>query len=379
MAPHDDGRRRGVRGRRGRRNRPRWQGGGRPVVLAALRAGIHTILLPARNRKDLEEIARASDRAAALTRQLLAFSRKQILQPKVLDLNAIVAGIEKMVRRLIGEDVSFVTALQENVGRVKADAGQIEQVLMNLVVNARDAMPRGGRITIETRNVALRDGAYVMLAVADTGHGIDEETRAHIFEPFFTTKEIGKGTGLGLSTVYGIVTQSQGHIEVRSELDRGTVFEVYLPAVEDEIDRTTIAAAPIRSPRGSETILVVEDDDLVRGVTDAILVMNGYTVLQANSGDEALRVCKAHTGPIDLVMTDVVMPGLNGRQTAEQLLRLRPQLKLLFTSGYADDAIVRHGVLEPGTEFIQKPFAVDALAHRIRKILDAESMSPHRA
>jgi CheY-like chemotaxis protein len=253
---------------------------------------------------------------------------------------------------------------------------------MNLVVNARDAMPQGGRLTIETKGVVLDEalarqhgavlaGRYVVLIVSDSGHGIDPEARPHIFEPFFTTKDVGRGTGLGLSTVYGIVTQSGGHIEVYSESGRGTAFAIYLPEVKEEIEPTELVPKALGSPKGTATILLVEDDDLVRGVTHAILVMNGYTVLSASSGAEAVLVCKQHEGPIDLVMTDVVMPGMDGRQTAEHLTRLRPAVKVLYSSGYADDTIVRHGVLEPGTEFIQKPFTAEALARKIVEILHA--------
>ena len=334
-------------------------------------------------RRDLEEVSKAAERATTLTRQLLAFSRKQVLQPTVLAVNGVVEGVQKMLGRLIGEHISFSTVLSEDAGRVRADPGQIEQVIMNLVVNARDAMPRGGRLTIETRNVVLDDefargrgqmspGRYVMLAVSDTGHGIDAETQARMFEPFFTTKAPGKGTGLGLSTVYGIVAQSQGHIEVHSQPGRGTTFTIYLPNVDGESERPAVASRAAVSLRGSETVLLVEDEDLVRGVTQAMLKANGYRVLVASSGEEAIRVCTSHAGSIDLVMTDLVMPGMNGRQTVEQLERLRPGVRVLFTSGYANDEIVRHGVLVAGTEFIQKPFTAETLARKIRGVLDTE-------
>jgi CheY-like chemotaxis protein len=282
---------------------------------------------------------------------------------------------------LIGEHISFSTLLTEGKGRIRADPGQIEQVIMNLVVNARDAMPQGGRLTVETRDVVadeafvhgrgqMAPGRYVMLAVSDTGHGIDAATQARMFEPFFTTKAQGKGTGLGLSTVYGIVVQSQGHIEVESRPGSGTTFRIYLPSVDEEPEGPAFALKASGSLQGSETILLVEDEELVRGVTRAMLSTNGYRVLVAGSGEEAIGVCRSHAGAIDLVMTDLVMPGMNGRQTVEHLERLRPGVRVLFTSGYASDEIVRHGVLVEGTEFIQKPFTAETLARKVREILD---------
>ncbi|MGA2632000.1 MAG: response regulator [Terriglobia bacterium] len=333
-------------------------------------------------RKPIEEIHKAGERATSLTRQLLAFSRKQILAPQVTDLNAIVPDIEKMLRRLIGEDIELLTVLRPNLGKVKVDTGQIEQVLTNLVVNARDAMPQGGRITIETADVELdatyvqtRDGVtagrYVMLAVSDTGHGMDAETQSHIFEPFFTTKEVGKGTGLGLATVYGIVKQSGGYVWVYSEPGEGTVVKIYLPRVEE-----AQAAVEGRQPSapalgGNETILMAEDQDAVRVLVCEVLKSKGYKVLEASQGEEALRMAREHEGPIHLLVTDVVMPGMGGRDLARNLVALRPEMKVLYMSGYTGDAIVNHGVIEEGLAFIQKPFAPAALARKVREVLGA--------
>ncbi len=337
--------------------------------------------LPAEDpsRGKLEQIRKAADRAAALTRQLLAFSRRQVLQPKVLDLNLVVADLDKMLRRLIGEDVALVTALEEGLGCVRADSGQIEQVIMNLAVNARDAMPEGGKLTIETRNVEIGEayvaqhpqvapGRYVMLAVSDTGCGMDAETQAHIFEPFFTTKEQGKGTGLGLSTVYGIVKQSGGYIWTYSEVGQGTTFKIYLPGV-DEVQGAGEAVARPRPPRGSETILVVEDEEALRTMLQETLEGNGYAVLVAGGGEEALRIAGAHEGRIRLMVTDVVMPGMSGREAAEGVAALQPGILVLYISGYTTDAIVHHGVLGPGTAFLEKPFTPDALLHKVREVL----------
>jgi two-component system cell cycle sensor histidine kinase/response regulator CckA len=327
----------------------------------------------------VREVHRAGERAAALTRRLLAFSRKQILQPVVLDVNGLVAEGEKLLRRLIGEDIDLATALQPGLGRVKADPGEVEQVLINMAVNARDAMPRGGQLTIETRDVDLdeeyarlhadaRPGRYVLIAVSDTGVGMDAATKARVFEPFFTTKEVGKGTGLGLSTVYGIVRQSGGHIEVYSEPGRGTTFKVYLPRVKD----TPSASAPQQtpSPRGTETILLAEDEPAARSMMSLALRSLGYVVLEAGDGEVALRVCREYHGGIDLLVTDVVMPNLGGRDLATQLHVLRPQTRVLYLSGYTDDAVFRHGVLEPGTAFLPKPVTPSALARKVRETLD---------
>jgi len=332
--------------------------------------------------RHIDQIKKAGDRAAALTRQLLAFSRKQILQPEVLDLNLIVVELNKMLQRLIGEDIDLLMGLAADVGKVKADPNQLEQVIMNLVVNARDAMPKGGKVTIETSNVRLSKesadfnmtvppGNYVMLAVSDTGCGMDAQTQARIFEPFFTTKEVGKGTGLGLATVYGIVKQSEGSIWVYSEVGRGTTFKIYLPSVEGQV---TEVAAGIENPeslRGAETVLVVEDEEIVREMATEILRESGYHVLEAKHPNEALTLAAQYEGEIHIMLTDVVMPLMSGRDLAEQLTPLRPDMKVLYMSGYTDDAIVHHGVLEVGTAFIAKPFSIDGLARKLRETLDA--------
>ena len=332
-----------------------------------------------------EQIRKAADRAAGLTRQLLAFSRKQVLEPKVLDLNAVVLDVEKMLQRLIGEDIQLVTILSEALGRVKADPGQIEQVIVNLSVNARDAMPGGGKLIIETANVELDEyyaatrtevvpGPYALLAVSDTGHGMDAETIAHIFEPFYTTKEEGKGTGLGLSTVFGIVKQTCGHIGVYSELGKGTTFRVYLPRVDvaEDGERITSLAPPpeARRPRG-ETVLLVEDADVLRMMIREMLESVGYKVLVGGSPEEALTVGEAHSGPIHLVLTDVVMPQMSGPQLAERLKAKWPGVKVLYMSGYTDEAIVHHGVLEGGAPFLQKPFTTEGLLRKVGELLDA--------
>ncbi|MBN1608601.1 MAG: PAS domain-containing protein [Polyangiaceae bacterium] len=330
---------------------------------------------------DLEEIRKAGERAAILTRQLLAFSRRQVLQPEVTSLNRIVEGMDTLLRRLIGEDVELRLELRSGVGNVKVDPGQIEQVIMNLAINSRDAMPKGGKLTIATSNVDLdedyvadhvgaRIGPHVMLSVSDTGSGMNEETKRHLFEPFFTTKEPGKGTGLGLSTVYGIVKQSGGNVWVYSEQGRGTTFKIYLPrerAVAEPL--RPIVQASLR-PRGKETVLLVEDDAAVRNVAQRILRSAGYTVLVAGNGAEALGVCKRHPGEIQLVLTDVVMPDMSGRDLVEFLTATRPEVAVLYASGYTDDAIIQHGVLEPGTHFISKPFHAGLLTRKVREVLD---------
>jgi two-component system, cell cycle sensor histidine kinase and response regulator CckA len=335
-------------------------------------------------RLEAEEIARAADQAAALTRQLLQFSRQQPLQPEVLDLNTVVSGIERMLRRLIGEDIELVPVLEPALGRVEADAGQMQQVLMNLAANARDAMPEGGRLTIETQDVELdeiyasqhlgvRPGRYVMLAVTDTGHGIDAETQSQLFEPFFTTKERGKGTGLGLAIVYGIVRQNGGHLWVYSEPGHGTTFKIYLPQVEAEpgAHRAGDSAPSVRAA-GAGTVLVVEDEAMVRGMIRKYLAASGYEMLEAETGEEGLRICEQHPTPIHLLLTDVVMPGMDGRQLAERVIALRPETKVLFMSGYPEHAAVRHGVLERGSLFLPKPFTMDTLAGQVRAALQAE-------
>ncbi|MBI1749384.1 MAG: PAS domain S-box protein [Acidobacteria bacterium] len=332
-------------------------------------------------RSSVEEMYQAADRAAGLTQQLLAFSRKQVLQPQVLDLNAIVTNMERLLRRLIGEHINLTTLCDPVLGQVQADPGQIEQVLMNLVVNARDAMADGGRLTIETHNVELdadfarqhpsvAPGRHVLLAVGDTGHGMNEETRARIFEPFFTTKELSKGTGLGLSMVYGIVKQSGGSIWVESSLGRGTTFKIFFPRVDKPVESGK-ADAKRRGPLpGTETVLLVEDEQAVRYLARDFLRALGYTVIEAGSGAEALRLSEAYHAEIHLLMTDVVMPGMSGRELATRLLQRRPATKVLYVSGYTDDAIGHHGVLSPGTAFLQKPFPMQALARKIREVLD---------
>jgi signal transduction histidine kinase len=333
-------------------------------------------------KSDLREIRLAGERAAALTGQLLAFSRRQILQPRTLDLNSVVSNIEKMLLRLIGEDITMVTHLEPALGSVKADPGQLEQVIMNLAVNARDAMPEGGTLTLETANAALGPdfvaihpgalaGAHAVLTVADTGVGMSDEVRSHAFEPFFTTKERGKGTGLGLATAYGIVKQSGGYITVESEPGRGTSFRIYLPVVADTAAPSRLGEHPTLPPRGSETVLLVEDESGVRRLARKILEARGYTILEAASGDEALEIARSHTGLIHLVATDVIMPGMSGRVLWDRLRVLSPDSRVLFMSGYTDDAIARHGVLEPGIAFLQKPFTPRGLAEKVRDVLDA--------
>ncbi|PYO71389.1 MAG: hybrid sensor histidine kinase/response regulator, partial [Gemmatimonadetes bacterium] len=333
-------------------------------------------------RADVEDIKKAAQRAAALTRQLLAFSRKQVLALQVLDLNALIADLEKMLRRLIGEDIEFRTILTSDLGAVRADPGQLEQVIMNLAVNARDAMPQGGKLTLETANVdldaayaqahaPLAPGRYAMLAVSDTGIGIDAQVKAHIFEPFFTTKEKGKGTGLGLATVYGIVKQSDGSIWVYSEPGQGTTFKIYLPRVEAAAEPPAPKPMPPASVRGSETILLAEDEEAVRNLMRRVLEAHGYTLLVAADGQEALRLADGHKGPIHLLLTDIVMPNLGGRQLAERVVSARHATKVLYLSGYTDDAIVHHGVLEPGIAFLEKPFTPQGLARKVRELLDA--------
>jgi len=333
-------------------------------------------------REDVEQIRKAADGAAALTRQLLAFSRQQVLEPRVVSLSAVVSGVEKMLRRVLGEDVDLCTVLDPDLGSVKADVGQLEQVLMNLAVNARDAMPTGGKLTIETADVdhdpdyardhdAAPVSQFVMLAVSDTGVGMDEATKARIFEPFFTTKEPGKGTGLGLATVYGIVKQSGGFIWVYSEPGRGTAFKIYLPRVDAPAPGRAADPGPAAVPRGTETVLLVEDAAAVRAVTREVLERQGYVVLEAPNGEAALHLAQKHRGPIHLLLTDVVMPVMSGRQLADQLAPVRPDMKVLYASGYTDDSVVRHGVLEEGTAYLQKPFTPERLARKVRDVLDS--------
>ena len=344
------------------------------MLLAALPAGD-------RHRGVVEEVYRAGERAAMLTRQLLTFSRQEVVAPRVLDVNGVVEGAAQLLRRLIGEDIRLDTALAADLDRVTADPGQVEQVIMNLAVNARDAMPRGGRLTVETANVDLdggyagqhagvAPGRYVLLAVSDTGHGMSPEVQRRIFEPFFTTKGQGKGTGLGLATVFGIVEQSGGHLGVYSEVGRGATFKVYLPSAGRPASVAGPADAEPDLPTGAATVLVVEDDEQVRGLTRMALETLGYTVLEAGGGKQAVRVAVAHGGPIDLLVTDVVMPGMSGREVAETVRAARPGVRVLFVSGYTDDAVVRHGVLTAEMAFLQKPFTLAALGGKVREVLD---------
>ncbi len=330
---------------------------------------------------DVNEIGKAADRAALLTSQLLAFGRKQILQPQVLDLNAVVTDMEAMLRRIIGEDIDLLTVLARGLRLVRADRGHLEQVVVNLVVNARDAMPEGGSLTIETANVTLDEdyarchaevepGEHVLLAVTDTGVGMDEETRSRLFEPFFTTKEEGQGTGLGLATVYGIVKQSGGHIWVYSEPGRGATFKIYLPARSEAVALEAVPVERAAAAEGSETILLVEDDELVRALVRRVLVGCGYTVLEAGDGTEAEARVASHGGEIHLLVTDVVLPGMSGREIADRLSEKRPAMRVLYLSGYAANAIVHQGVLDPGTHFLQKPFTPEQLARKVRDVLD---------
>lgn len=333
-------------------------------------------------RSDIEEIKRSAERAESLTRQLLAFSRKQILQPKILNLNTVVSGMEKMLRRMIGEDIELITQLRQDLWEIKTDPGQIEQVILNLAVNARDAMPKGGKLTIETSNIEVDKedvhshadtipGQYVMLSLSDTGIGMTREVREKIFEPFFTTKEKGKGTGLGLSTVYGIVKQSGGNILVYSELGKGTTFKIYLPRAEEEekfIEREVILP---RSLQGSETILIVEDEEKVRGVIHSILRKNGYSIIEASNAEEAFRLAQQGSNhPIHLLLADVVMPGINGKELADRLRLQCPEMKVIFMSGYTDRTIIEEDILKKGIPYIQKPFTSNGLANKVREVLD---------
>ncbi|MCH6554676.1 MAG: PAS domain S-box protein [Acidobacteria bacterium] len=335
-------------------------------------------------RRNAEEIQKAADRATSLTQQLLAFSRKQVMQPKVFDLNAVVSDTEKMLRRLIGEDIELATILGAELSRVKADPGQIEQVILNLAVNARDAMPQGGKLVLETANVELTQafarqhpgvtpGPHVMLAMSDTGVGMDAETQARIFEPFFTTKEKGKGTGLGLATVYGIVKQSGGYIWVYSEAGQGTTFEIYLPRVEDAVTADQEEQVASQSPSGSETVLVVEDEAPVRKLAREFLENSGYTVLEAEDPVEAIKLSDRHQGPIHLMVTDAVMPKMSGHELAQQMASVRPEMKVLYVSGYTDDALGQYGVLTQDSFFLQKPFSLDTLARKMRTLLEGNT------
>jgi PAS domain S-box-containing protein len=332
-------------------------------------------------RENIEQIQRASRKAADLTRKLLAFSRRQVMEMRVLDLNLLLKNLEKMLRRLIGEDIELSILQGEGLGRVKADPGQLEQVILNLVVNARDAMPSGGKLTIETANVkldeayarahiAVKSGDYVLLSISDTGEGMTPEIRERIFEPFFTTKQ--KGTGLGLSTVYGIVKQSGGNIWVYSEPGRGTSFKIYLPRVDEPLEETREVIGEENLPKGNETVLVVEDEEEVRKIAMEILRRQGYKVLEAPQGGDAFLICEKYDGPIHLMLTDVVMPRMDGIELAQRLLSMRPEMRVIYMSGYADNAIHRHGFFEEGVDYIQKPFTVSGLARKVREVLDKD-------
>jgi len=334
-------------------------------------------------RSDIQEISDAAERAAALTRQLLAFSRKQVLQMRAVNVNAVVTNVETMLRRLIGEDISLSTHLDSDVALINADPGQLEQVLINLAVNARDAMPGGGALTITTDNAELSNehgerhlgaapGKYVMLAVTDTGSGMTRDVQQHLFEPFYTTKGPGKGTGLGLATVHGIVKQCGGDVYVYSELDHGTTFKVYFPRLANVADEIEILVEnnPVAS-RGTETLLLAEDDESIRALGARVLGSLGYNVLVARTGREALRIVAEYKGTIDLIATDVVMPEMNGSQLVEKVLEARPEIRVLFMSGYTDDEVMRRGVIDGQTAFLQKPFTPDMLARKVREVLDA--------
>ncbi len=329
-----------------------------------------------------EEIIKTATRGSTLTHQLLAFSRKQILQPRVISINSLVTGMDKLLRRLIGEDIDLATIIDADLGAVRADRGQIEQIIMNLAVNARDAMPHGGKLTIETGNVFLDEnyeqrhlevnpGPYVMLAVSDNGMGMDAATQSRIFEPFFTTKKLGQGTGLGLATVYGIVKQSGGHIWIYSEPGQGTTFKIYLPRVAADLDVSEVKTSTVTTLEGRETILVVEDDTTLRKAISRSLKKYGYKVLEAANGVEALLIGEKHNAPIHLLFTDVVLPQMSGRELAGRLRPLRPGLKILYMSGYTENAVINHGILKESQGFLQKPFKVKNLLEKIREILDA--------
>jgi two-component system cell cycle sensor histidine kinase/response regulator CckA len=345
------------------------------------------LLLSRRNRHDqLEryagEIKKAVDNATTLTSQLLTLSRKQMLQPRVLDLNATIAKLEGALRQMIGQAIELVMVPGPELGRVSVDPAQLEQVVLNLVMNACDAMPQGGRLIIETANIEWNEqqarhyagahpGSYVLLSVSDTGCGMDATTRSRLFEPFFTTKPRGRGTGLGLSIVYGVINQSGGHIEVNSTLGRGTVFKIYLPQVE----KLTVAQKPnassVKLQQGSETVLLVEDEDEVRAAVCESLQMRGYTVLKARHGKEAVMICRRHDGPIHLLLTDVVMPQMTGPELAQRVSLLRPGMKVLYVSGYTSDALAQRNMMELGTAYLQKPFTPEALARQVRAVLDS--------
>ena len=352
------------------------------VIIGNAQLALMNVIKDESLHKKIEEIEKAGEKAASLTRQLLAFSRKQVIKPEIIDLNKVINEIKKMLKRTIGEDIAFQTVLEPELWKVYTDYGQINQIIMNLVVNSRDAMPQGGNLTIKTANADLNEnyfrehgiketpGPYIMLAVSDTGSGIDKETQEHILEPFFTTKEVGKGTGLGLSTVYGIVKQSNGFIWIYSEPGKGTTFKVYLPKVKGDAEPEEKEQTPVDDLGGSETVLIVEDDNRLLKLAQKILQSYGYRILEAENGEEALKIGKEHEGPIHLLLTDVVMPSMGGREAADRLQPLYPQMKVIYMSGYTDNAIVHHGVLEPGLNFLGKPFTPESLVRKVREALD---------
>jgi PAS domain S-box-containing protein len=332
-----------------------------------------------RSRQMVEAIRRAGEQAAGLTRQLLAFSRKQLIKPELLDLNAVVTKMDLMLRRVIGEDIELVNVLDTRIGAVKADPSQIEQVILNLAVNARDAMPTGGKLTVETRvattvevsrivKTTARPGRYVMLAITDNGSGIPVEIQSLVFEPFFTTKEVGKGTGLGLATVYGIVNQAGGYLSLESAVDKGTSIRIFLPRIDEEVQMDE-TPKQISGRDMHETVLLVEDEDAVRGLATALLKRDGYNVLEAGSGEQALKIARQHPGPIDALVTDIVMPKMSGRELAETVLALRREIKVLYMSGYSDEVISHHGVIDGGTAFLQKPFRPDEFVQKVHDLL----------
>ncbi len=336
-------------------------------------------------RKGIEEIKNAGEKAASLTRKLLAFSRRQIVHPEILNINELLTDMKKMLGHLIGEDIELLTIQEPALWQVKIDPGQVEQVIMNLAINARDAMPKGGKLTIETDNADLnknyfrkhgikgeKPGHYVMLTISDTGSGMSPEIQEHIFEPFFTTKAVGKGTGLGLSTVYGIVRQNNGFVWVYSEPGRGSTFKVYLPKMKGDAEPEEKEQTPVDDPGGSETVLIVEDNDGLRKFAQEILQSYGYRTLVAKNGEDALRVSREHKGPIHLLLTDVVMPKMGGREAAKRLQPLYPQMKVIYMSGYTENAIVHHGVLAPELDFLEKPFTPEGLARKVRGALGSE-------
>ena len=356
------------------------------VIIGNAELALMNVIKDESLRTGIEEIKKAGKKAASLTRQLLAFSRKQVIMPKVIDLNKGINETKNMLKHTIGEDIEFLTILEPELEKVYADSGQIDQIIMNMVVNARDAMPQGGKLTIETANADLnknyfrehdikeeKPGHYVMLTVSDTGSGMDKETREHIFEPFFTTKEVGKGTGLGLSTVYGIVKQNNGFVWVYSEPGRGSTFKVYLPKVKGDAEPKEKEQSPVDDPIGSETVLIVEDDYGLRKFAQEVLRNYGYRVIVAENGEDALRVSEEYEGPIHLLLTDVVMPRMGGKELTERLQPLYSRMKVIYMSGYTDNAIVHHGVLAPGVNFLEKPFTLEGLGRKVRKALGSEN------